>query len=421
VEADLKKEILPSISLSSKHRSSRTPKRPKRTPRRSRSTSTSSDDHLFVIEPLEPRLLLSADLSPLAGTAIVDGLHQLANAANTLDASAALNVSAPVINRTLGQLAALGDPVGQIQAAASNYFAGTNAATIDGLASALKAIDPAHVTTSTSVNGNIDLVTVQLTSSTTAGLVFDLSATTGGHMLAGPSGQNGSETQDSHTTTLIFGADTSANSFVLKGADLGSNTEVKVGQIAGNVVLDGVSTTATSGSADVVSQVSAHIADPQGGYLTAAQLGAVTMQNVATLAQNNITGAASLETHVGGGSLASPELVSMNWDNVGQPTTGTFAAQAESAPAVHSAALSAAAPTTASLLFGEINTAIDAATNALSTVATGLKAASVLGSDLPFVGNHLILRCHPRDEGRHRLPHLAGADHQRFPEARIAA
>ncbi len=246
-------------------------------------------------------------------------------------------------------------------------------ATIDGLASALKAIDPAHVTTSTSVNGNIDLVTVQLTSSTTAGLVFDLSATAGGHTFSGPSAQNGSETQNSHTTTLIFGADTSANSFVLQSADLGSNIEVQAATLAGNVVLDGVSTKVTSGSADVVSQVSAHIADSQGGNLTATQLAAVTAQNVSTIAQTSIGGTASLAAHVGGGGLASPEIVSMNWANVGAPTVGTFSTQAA----------------TASLLFGEINTAIDAVSNTLSTVATGLRAASTLGSDLPFVGNQL--------------------------------
>ncbi|MBC9882178.1 LEPR-XLL domain-containing protein, partial [Bradyrhizobium sp. INPA01-394B] len=354
--------------------------------RRSRSNSASSDDHLFIIEPIEPRLLLSADISPLAGIAIVDGLHKLADAANTLDASAALNVSAPVVNRTLGQLAALGDPVGQIQLAASNYFSGNNSATIDGLASALKAIDPAHVTTSTSVNGNVDLVNVTLTSSSTAGLVFDLSATAGGHTFSGPSGQNGSETLDSHTTTLIFGADTSTNSFLLKSADLGANVEVKASQVTGSAVVDGAAASVTSGSADVIANVSAHIADPQGGNLTASQLAAVTTQNVSTLAQTSISGTASLDAHISPADLTVPKAVSMHWDNVGQPTVGTFSSTPISAAKIQSG--SGQAPT-ASLLFGEINTAIDAASNALSTVASGLKAASVLGSDLPFVGNQL--------------------------------
>ena len=352
----------------------------------SRSTNrTSSDDHQFVIEPLEPRLLLSADLSPLAGLAIVDGLHSLAGAANSLASSAALNVSAPVINRTLGQLAALGDPVGQIESAASNYFTGNNRATIDGLASALKAIDPAHVTSSTSVNGSIDLVTVQLTSNTTAGLVFDLSALAGGHSLTGPTGQIGNETQNTHITTLVFGADTTNNSFVLKSADLSSNVEVTADNIAGNVVLDGLSTTATSGTADVVSQVSAHIADAGGGYVSTATLASTP---VATLAQTSVSGTASLSTQVSGGDLAAPETVTMDWSDVSSPTVGTFSAQ----PVVthHFKALAQPAQAAvASPLLSEINAALDAVSNTLNTVETGLKAAAILGSDLPFIGNAL--------------------------------
>lgn len=358
----------------------------KQATRRSRPNKASDEDHLFIIEPIEPRLLLSADISPLAGIAIVDGLHRLADAANTLDASAALNVSAPVVNRTLGQLAALGDPVGQIQLAASNYFSGNNTATIDGLASALKAIDPAHVMTSTSVNGNIDLVSVSLTSNTTAGLVFDLSATAGGHTFSGPTGQNGSVTQDSHTTTLIFGADTSTNSFLLKSADLGSIVEVKASQITGSVVLDGSAASETSGSADVLATIAAHIADPQGGNLTAAQLAAVTTQNVSTVAQTTVSGTASFDAHINPADFTTPQAVSMSWGNVGNPTVGTFSSTPITVAKVQ--ALSNQAPI-ASLLFGEINTAIDSATNALNTVASGLKAASVLGSDLPFIGKNL--------------------------------
>ena len=110
-------------------------------------------------------------------------------------------------------------------------------------------------------------------------------------------------------------------------------------------MLDGVSTKVTSGSADVVSQVSTHIADSQGGNLTTAQLAAITIQNVSTISQTSISGTASLAAHVSGGGLTSPEVVSMNWANVGRRLSERFRTQAA----------------TASLLFGEINTAIDAA------------------------------------------------------------
>src|ERR1700722_13827203 len=44
----------------------------------------SPHEHVFVFEPLEPRLLLSADLSPLAGTIIVTGLSHLDQVFNQL-------------------------------------------------------------------------------------------------------------------------------------------------------------------------------------------------------------------------------------------------------------------------------------------------------------------------------------------------
>ena len=113
--------------------------------------------HMFAVEALEPRLLLSADLNVAAGAAIVSGLQALNSAFHNLANSTALSGNAPFISRNLADLAGLAstlgpgvvDEIGLVAKAASAYFAGTSASsppTLNGLASALDAIAVAGAT-----------------------------------------------------------------------------------------------------------------------------------------------------------------------------------------------------------------------------------------------------------------------------------
>ena len=85
----------------------------------------SSHQHTFVFEPLEPRLLLSGDISPVASLAIVNGLHHLDNVLQSLVLTPDGGSTVPIVNRRLADLAALGEPVAQLATAASNYLANT--------------------------------------------------------------------------------------------------------------------------------------------------------------------------------------------------------------------------------------------------------------------------------------------------------
>src|SRR5947209_8624624 len=72
-----------------------------------RPDSASVHQHTFTFEQLEPRLLLSADLSPAAGHAFVSGFQHLDLAIQNLSLTPDGAATAPIVNRTLAELAAL--------------------------------------------------------------------------------------------------------------------------------------------------------------------------------------------------------------------------------------------------------------------------------------------------------------------------
>ena len=56
----------------------------------------------ILMEPLEPRLLLAADLNPAAETAIGNGLNTIADFADDLDQLSQFASSLPVVNDSIG-------------------------------------------------------------------------------------------------------------------------------------------------------------------------------------------------------------------------------------------------------------------------------------------------------------------------------
>jgi hypothetical protein len=102
--------------------------------------SSSPHQHTFTFEQLEPRLLLSADLSPAAGLAVISGLQHLDLAVHNLSLTHDGAATAPIVNRTLAELAALGDPVAQLSSATAAYLNQATGPTIWGVVSALNQV-----------------------------------------------------------------------------------------------------------------------------------------------------------------------------------------------------------------------------------------------------------------------------------------
>ena len=331
--------------------------------------------HIFAIEALEPRLLLSADLNVAAGTAIISGLQALDSAVHHLNATTALSAETPFVNRTLADLAALGDPVATIESAAQAYLTGNSSASIGGLAAALGQISTANVAASATTNGSVESITVTLAAHSSAPLVFDLSASGDGHTLAGPNAQTLNETQ-SQSLNLTFGVDVATGAFQLSSAAIGSNIELKSSNLAGAVVFDGTNATATSGDANIVANVAATFAAPQGGSLSLADL---QNQPVNAIATTSVGGHAFLETVLASGTPAKAEYVSENIPDIANLSSAVFDPN----------------PVTPSPLQAQVDSAFGDLINQITQIETSLNGLNSTVGDLPFIGNSFAQALNP--------------------------
>ena len=94
-----------------------------------------------LLEPLEPRVLLSADIDPVKGQAIVDGLKGLADWGDDLDAFNELAQNIPIVDQSIGGALDVGSILrDQLEDAVETYFAAPGANT-DGLVAVLKGLD----------------------------------------------------------------------------------------------------------------------------------------------------------------------------------------------------------------------------------------------------------------------------------------
>ena len=71
--------------------------------RRRKEAAAAKKRRKALIEPLEPRILLSADIEPEAGQVISTGLNALADWADELDTFDALGQSLPIVNQSIGE------------------------------------------------------------------------------------------------------------------------------------------------------------------------------------------------------------------------------------------------------------------------------------------------------------------------------
>ena len=339
---------------------------------------SANKSHLFAIEELEPRLLLSGDLSPAAALVITQGLQALDTAANNLAETTALSsANLPFINRNLGQLAALGDPIAAVETAAANYINNnvntnnnTSAATLDGLANALTNIPSATVMAS--ANDAADTITVNYTSSTTAAdSMIALSASGDGHTLSTSQSLTEATTKALNLTFGVDLANAAAPKFEILTAAVSSNTEFSGVAFAGNTTLDGATQSIVSGSVDIVADVSAQL-DTTAEPLT-------TAGSVPAAFQTMVTGSAALNMIVASGTPAIEEAVSVTVPDIANPASQIFdPTQVQPSP-----------------LATQVNSVINDVSSELSTIEGQINSAAGFASDLPFIGQQLASDLNP--------------------------
>ena len=348
--------------------------------------------HSFVFEPLEPRLLLSADLSPAAGLAIVGGLQHLDQVIQNLALTPDGGATAPIVNRTLADLAALGDPIAHLQAASSTYLANTPSATIQGLASALNQMPEAHGSATAAVNGALDTVSIQLADNINpAALVFDLSGSVGGLNLAIDPG-HAADLTGNRAITLTFGIDTSSGTFFITSGEFTAGIHVAADQLQTGLNFGGIATTVTNGTASLDANLDVHLVDPANpsgqSSITDHEL---TSTSATQLLQTNLTGQASLALDLAGASLPNPEHVDIAWRAPFAPTLANVTYQPNSPleQLVNAQISASLAQNGDPLLYTEVASALNNFQTVLNDIQSVLTGASLLGGSLPFVGKNL--------------------------------
>ncbi len=134
---------------------------------------------LLSAEPLEPRLLLSADLLPGAQDVLLRGLGALGDRFDDLILEPVLSQTVPIIDRPLGELVHALDIVDGVRNAASDYFqglAGGATATVEGLVAELDTLAGALGPVTHQVDGSVHRLGLSLSDTEQlAGLILDLS------------------------------------------------------------------------------------------------------------------------------------------------------------------------------------------------------------------------------------------------------
>ena len=334
--------------------------------------------HLFAFEQLEPRLLLSADLNAAAGLAIVNGLHALDTATNSLASGTALSSNTPFINRTLGDLAQLGDPIAALQTAATTYFNNNaSTATIQGLAAALSQVTSATVTATGSVSGNVDsIVLTSAASNNVAATNVALSANAGGHSFSSTQSLPQTTTQN---LSLTFDVDLTSQTspvFQVQSATVSSNNEFKSTNLSGSATVDTTSETVANGSADIVANVSAQF-NTSGGPLTTSTLQSTP---VAQLAQITTTGNSTISAvTVSSGSTDAAEKVTASDD---LSTAGSLAL--------------AVTPIPPSALEAQVLSVFNDLNSEITDIESQINNATSFAFNLPFIGNQLANDLNPQ-------------------------
>jgi hypothetical protein len=221
---------------------------------------------LFRVEPLEPRLLLSADLAPHAQDAILTGLAHFTQDVQKLNTNTTADAHLPFINLPVANIANFGSLATTLQTAVGNYFAHSNTPTVNtqGLADALRALPATGGNVALSSNGTVETLTLSLNSNIDpAPYVLDLSGVHAG--LDVKTGGNANiEVSGSRSLALSFSIDTANDSFSVASPSFKADISESGVDPNFNLKFGGVNAATSGATADLSATLAGSLHGPTG-------------------------------------------------------------------------------------------------------------------------------------------------------------
>lgn len=279
----------------------------------------------FVIEPLEPRILFSADLAPSAN--ILHGLRDLQADLNLTSVTVPASTTIPFVNRSITDFAKLGDPLGAVITAAKTYYENPAHATLAGLADALNLLpnagDPSKpIASLVQLPHGGEGIALSLTTAPPATIAdVDLKNETATKLELGTA-QTATVTAKA-TVNLTFGADADGN-FVVQPGGTASETVNAAAALSGKLAFGAADTTLADGSkVAATATLSAELTGSDA--LTDASLqDALNAQSPSAIAKAVVTGNGEADLQLTSPKLASPESVTIIAAVPDQPGSATI-------------------------------------------------------------------------------------------------
>ncbi len=272
---------------------------------------------LLSAEPLEPRLLLSADLLPGAQDVLLRGLGALGDRLDDLILEPVLSQNVPIIDRPLGDMVHAREIVDGVRSAASGYFAGVAAgasATVEGLVAQLDTLAGSLGPVTHAVDGDVHRIGLSLShTEQLAGLILDLSGAIADAdiVTSGNVALTGSATA---RVDLTFGIDLATSTFFLGSAAISAEVDAAAPDIDAGVRFQAVDLTVTNGTASLHAEAGGAFVDPDNsdgrGIITLAELEGTPLD---VLLAGSATGNASLVLPFSSSLLPAPETLNVSW------------------------------------------------------------------------------------------------------------
>ncbi|MBC7938861.1 MAG: LEPR-XLL domain-containing protein, partial [Chitinophagaceae bacterium] len=253
------------------------------------------DDSLFTVEPMEPRLLLSADLTPGAEKSILDGLQGVADVLGNATALQAFKAPIPYINRSLGEVVDLGSLARGLRNATATHFAAPGVTDVEALATALRALPDLVASATVTTAGTVDTLSLVLSRALApTAYAFDLTGAVPGQELR-IEGTATVRVQAERGLTLSIGIDHASESFFVSSAALSVNASSPQTAIATGLDWGIVDGSVAGGRASFAATLTGALQDPDNtdglGRITTTEL---TLAPVGTLVTANTTGTAQV-------------------------------------------------------------------------------------------------------------------------------
>lgn len=271
----------------------------------------------FRLEPLEPRLLLSADpLLPTAQVAFQQGLAGLQQLAQQVEGAGELGQALPLLlSQATGAAPSLGSALdlddllkSTLGDPAAAYFAGLGGgnATPAGLAAALGATDAS--------SGDVLLLSKRIEATRSDAVTLSVPAT-GGEIPIASSGSTTFDLETSVAFDLTLGLDTDpslapADAFFIRISPLDFGARVTEPGVSFPVTLGFLGAQVSGGSISLDVDLTAQLANPDGdasGNLTLSELLGTSLDALVTMSATGASASATLPVTASVGSYALPD------------------------------------------------------------------------------------------------------------------